>query len=326
MRVQTTILGAARPSGVLPTDSWDLGGEHPSVVMQDVASRPRHYGHMIVFANEKGGVGKSTLAFHTAIALADAGKKVACIDLDYAQATLSRVLNNREATCRLLKTWLPTPRHVALSHPSGAYLRQEIARIGSDCDYIVLDVAGSDTPIGRRAIAMADTLITPVNCSFADLDLLGQFDAHNLRLIRLGHFTRLVQALGAARRALHIPAPDWLVLPNRRRGGGSNNEALAEKALASLSAKAGFRLGQGLGDRVAYRELFLFGLTHIDLKRIPKLAKVKAFARQEIEQLLADLRLPQADPCQPSLFPLNDNAETVAAIDDPLSELLARPA
>lgn len=265
---------------------------------------------MIVFANKKGGVGKSTLAFHTAIALADAGKKVACFDLDFTQATLSRILTNREATCRLLKTWLPMPRHVALSYQSGAYLRQEIARIASDCDYIVIDVAGSDTPIARRAIAMADTLVTPVNCSFADLDLLGQFDAHNHRLTRLGHFSRLVRALGEAREELGIPAPDWVVMPNRFRHGGSNNEALARDVMAKLAKKAGFRLGQGLGDRVAYRELFLYGLTHVDLKRIPRLAKVKAFARKEIEQLLVDLRLPDGDEGQPMLFPLNDNAQT----------------
>ncbi len=286
-----------------------MGGEHPSVVLRDVASRPRHHGHTIVFANAKGGVGKSTLAFHAAVALADAGKKVACIDLDYTQATLSRALTNRDATCRLLKTWLPTPRHVALSHPSGGYLHQEIARIASDCDYIVLDVAGNDSPIARRAIAMADTLVTPVNCSFADLDLIGQFDGHNLRLIRLGHFARLVRALREARRNIRMADLDWLVLPNRYRRAGSNNEALARDALSSLAEPAGFRLGEGLGDRVAYRELFLFGLTHIDLKRIPKLARVKAFARREIEQLLADLRLPLDGDDQASLFELDREVE-----------------
>jgi chromosome partitioning protein len=321
MGIQAKILGGKKPEIGLAADGWDLGGEHPSVVLHDIASRPRQNGHLIVFANEKGGVGKSTLAFHAAIALSDAGNKVACIDLDYAQATLSRALTNREATCRLLKTWLPTPRHVALTHPSGGYLWQEIARIGSDCDYVVLDVAGSDSPIARRAIAMADTLVTPVNCSFADLDLLGQFDAHSLRLIRLGHFTRLVQALGEARKALRMPAPDWVVMPNRYRRAGSNNEALAKDALCGLADIAGFRLGHGLGERVAFRELFLFGLTHIDLKRIPKLARVKAFARREIEQLLIDLRLPQDDGCQPSLFPLNDNPEVAAG-----GEVIALPA
>ncbi len=308
MGIEQRILGKTKVAATARAPSWDLGGEHPSVVVRDIASRPRSAGHLIVFANEKGGVGKSTLAFHTAVALADAGRKVACIDLDYAQATLSRALTNREATCRLLKTWLPMPRHTALAQPSGAYLSQEIARIGSDCDFILIDAAGSDSPIARRAIAMADTLVTPVSCSFADLDVLGQFDAHSQKLTRLGHFTRLVHALNEARQDLRLPAPDWIVMPNRARHSGSHNESAARAALRRLAKRAGFRLGEGLGDRVAYRELFLFGLTHTDLRRIPKLARVKAFARREIDQLLADLRLP-LDYCdQPSLFPLNDNA------------------
>jgi len=307
MGIEQRILGNSKPAASVREPSWDLGGEHPSVVVRDVASRPRANGHLIVFANEKGGVGKSTLAFHTAIALADAGKKVACIDLDYAQATLSRALTNREATCRLLKTWLPMPHHTALAQQSGAYLSQEIARIGSDCEFILIDVAGSDSPIARRAIAMADTLVTPVSCSFADLDVLGQFAAHSQRLTRLGHFTRLVHALNGARLDLHLPAPDWIVLPNRNRPASSHNEIFARQALVRLAKKAGFRLGEGLGDRVAYRELFLFGLTHIDLKRIHNLAKVKVYARREIEQLLADLRLPLESADEPRLFPLNDN-------------------
>ena len=281
---------------------WDLGGEHPGVVVHEVTSRPRPSGHVIVFANEKGGVGKSTLAFHTAIALADAGKKVAVIDLDHGQATLSGALTNREATCRLLKVGLPTPRYVAFSQSSAALLSQEIARIGSDCSYVLIDVAGGDSPIARRAIAMADTLVTPVSNSFADIDLLGQFDAITMRLKRLGRFSRLVAGLRQARTDRRMPDLDWIVVPNRSRRTGSNNEVMIAKALQKLSLKAGFRFAQGLGERVAYRELFLYGLTHLDLKRIPNLGRVKTNARDEIAQLIVDLHLPADDHDQPELF------------------------
>jgi chromosome partitioning protein len=298
---------AGMGKGVAPlTDfalkDWDVGGEHPCVVVHDVTSRPRPHGHVIVFANEKGGVGKSTLAFHTALALCDAGKKVAVIDLDAGQATLSGALTNREATCRLLKIGLPTPRFVALSQPSGASLSQEIARIGSDCQFILIDVAGSDSPIGRRAIAMADTLVTPVNNSFADIALLGHFDAISMKLKRLGRFARLVNGIAEARADRRMPTADWIVLPNRIRRCGSSNESSINLALVKLAKRAGFRLGQGFGDRVAYRELFLFGLTHLDLKRIPNLGRVKASAKLEIEQLLSDLRLPEDDDQQPDMF------------------------
>jgi chromosome partitioning protein len=294
--------GRSVPISQFAAKDWDLGGEHPGVVLRDVASRPRPNGHVIVFANEKGGVGKSTIAFHTAIALCDAGRKVAVIDLDHGQATLSGALTNREATCRLLKVGLPSPRHVAFSQTSAAVLSQEIARIGSDCTYVLIDVAGGDSPIARRAIAMADTLVTPVSSSFADIDLLGQFDAINMRLKRLGRFSRLVEGLRQARQSLRLPDIDWLVVPNRSRRSGSNNEAIIDGALCQLSAEAGFRIAQGLGERVAYRELFLYGLTHFDLKRIPNLGRVKANARDEISQLIADLQLPADDDEQADLF------------------------
>ncbi len=277
----------------------DIGGEHPDVVVHDIASRPRPQGHVIVFANEKGGVGKSTLAFHTAIALANSGLKVAVIDLDTNQATVSRTLGNRDASMRLLKVDLPCPKFVTLTQHSGAYLSQEIARIGSHCSHVIIDVAGGDSPIARRAIAMADTLVTPINSSFADLDLLGQFDPTAMVLRRLGHFALVVNALRDAREARGLAPFDWVVMPNRTRRTGSNNDVRLAEALQYLSGKLGFRLGQGLGERVAYRELFLFGLTHLDLKLIPKLARIKANAREEIEQLISDLRVPSNSAREP---------------------------
>jgi chromosome partitioning protein len=67
-------------------------GEHPRVVLADVANRPRGTAKVITVANEKGGVGKSTLAFHLAVALADIGHKVLAVDLDRRQQSLSRAL------------------------------------------------------------------------------------------------------------------------------------------------------------------------------------------------------------------------------------------
>ncbi len=277
-------------------------GEHPDVVLRDVASRRRANGHVLVFANEKGGVGKSTLAFHTAVALCDAGHKVAVIDLDGRQQTLARALGNRDAISKRLKLELPCPRFVTLAQQSGAFLHQEIARIGWDCRYVLIDVAGNDSPVARRAIAMADTLITPINNSFADLDLLGQFDAVTMRLKGLGHFARMLSGLREARQKRGMAQADWIVMHNRLRRSGSNNESRFDVALHQLARKAGFRIGNGLGERVAYRELFLFGLTHLDLKHIPELAKTKPAAKQEIERLIADLHLPAIPHEEPDLF------------------------
>jgi Mrp family chromosome partitioning ATPase len=67
-------------------------------------------GHLIVFANEKGGSGKSTSAVHVAVALATAGRSVAAIDLDTRQRTFGRYLENRAATIRRTGVELPMPK------------------------------------------------------------------------------------------------------------------------------------------------------------------------------------------------------------------------
>ena len=261
-------------------------------MVNDIASRPRPNGHVIVVANEKGGVGKSTLAFHTSIGLADSGHSVAVIDLDHRQQSLARALAFREATARRLDIALPCPTHTVFHQRNGALLCQEIARIGWSADYIVIDVAGHDSPTARRAIAMADTLITPINSSFVDLDLLGRFNPTTMEYLAPGYFAGLVTELRVERERRGLGAPDWVVMQNRsRRGNKSHNQTRIDEALRHLGPKLGFRLGTGLAERVAYRELFLLGLTHLDIRRIPGLSTMRAHARDEILGLMADLRL-----------------------------------
>jgi chromosome partitioning protein len=270
----------------------DLGDASLLVLSREMKARPQSRGHVIVYANEKGGVGKSTFAFHSCIALANAGYKVAAIDLDSRQQTLSRALENREGTGRRLKIELPRPKHVTLGHQTGASLAQEIARIGWDADYIIIDAPGHDSPVARLAIAMADTLVTPVNGSFVDIDLLGQFDPITMKLKRFGNFSRLVQELREVRDYQQKPPVDWVVVQNRQRRLGTNNQSRITEALTELAPKAGFRLAQGLGERVAYRELFLLGMTVFDLKYIPDFARAQPEAKAEIQQMITDLKLP----------------------------------
>ncbi len=282
-----------------------VDGEHPSVTLQNVCSRPRPTGHVIVFANEKGGVGKSTLAFHASVALCGAGAKVAVIDLDRRQQSLGRALENRETTARCLQVDLPSPQHLILQQQNGAQLSQEVARIGWECDFVVIDVAGHDSAVARYAIAMADTLVTPVNSSFVDLDLLGKFDPVTGRLKETGHFARLVDDLRNERLRLGMIPPDWIVMKNRVRTAEKRQQIRIDAALRHLAPKAGFRISQGLSERVVYRELFPFGLTHLDLKRIPGLAKMQARTEEEVSRLIADLALPStsADPANVKATP-----------------------
>ena len=272
-----------------------VDGEHPRVVVADIAARPRTNARIITVANEKGGVGKSTVAFHLAVALADCGHKVLAIDLDRRQQSLSRALIGRGGTAKRLGLRLPMPRHLLLQQPSGAQLCQEIARAGWDCDYVVIDAAGHDSPIARRAIALAELLISPVNSSFVDLDLLGCFHPVSGKLLGPGCFAAMVSELRAARSDAGLPALDWLVLQNRKRRDSSHNQNKVDNALRRLAPRLDFRLGAGLSERVAYRELFALGLTHLDLRRIPDLARSKPVALGELEALLDDCEFEPAD-------------------------------
>lgn len=266
-------------------------GEHPAVVMRDIATRPKPPSHIITFANEKGGVGKSTLAFHCAVSLAYSGQSVAVIDLDRRQQTLGTALTGRLGTARNLQIELPQPVHSVLSRQSGAMLYQEIARIGSDADFVIIDAAGHDSATMRRAIAMADTLVTPINCSLVDLDMLGRLDPVTMRLRAPGQFAGMVEQLRAERAAFGMGPSRWVVVRNRMRTSEKRQRSMIGQALDDLSARFDFEIAEGLRERVAYRELFLFGLTYLDLAHIPGLGAKEPHAQHELEQLLLDLSL-----------------------------------
>ena len=280
--------------------------EVAKVVVGDIAARPRLPGHVITFANEKGGVGKSTLSFHCAIALASRGQRVVAIDLDPRQRTLHRVLRYREGTSRSLGVPLPSPAFATLERPCAAQLWQEIARLDAAADFVIIDAAGSDSPIFRRAVAAADTLVTPVNASFVDLDLLGRLSPVTKNLNEAGSFARLVTDIRAERRAAGLGWTDWLVLKNRVRHSERKQGERIDEALHRLAIANDFRVGHGLSERVAFRELFQFGLTHLDLKHIPGLSRLKARAAAEIDGLVQDLSLTLSDRLRP--LPKRPNA------------------
>lgn len=278
----------------LPRDAI-RDGELADVIVADVAQRTRPPCRVIVVANEKGGVGKSTIAFHLAVAMADAGLAVVALDLDRRQQTLATVLRHREGTARRLGIALPLPRSVVLNVQSGAVLCQEINRVGWSSDVVVIDVAGFDSPIARRAIAIADTLVTPVNSSFVDLDLLGKFDPLSHTLLAEGCFSMAVNEIRQARMRIGLSDLDWVVVQNRVRRNPSQNQDRIEQALTALAPRLGFRLSEGLTERVAYRELFLLGLSHLDLRRLPDMSRARPEANREILALLADLAVGRCD-------------------------------
>jgi chromosome partitioning protein len=255
---------------------------------------------VIVVANEKGGSGKSTVAIHVAIALMRAGLSVASIDLDSRQRTFTHYIDNRLAWCRQRGCELPTPTHICfdeaeLDGEGGAAetLLRTIASLSESHGCIVIDTPGHNSDIGRIAHGLADTLITPLNDSFVDLDTLGSVDPESFRVAGISHYALIVEEARRARRDAGSPDIDWVVLRNRLSNLNSRNKRFVGEALDELAQQLGFRCVEGLAERVIFREFYPRGLTAIDdlnegtLGTRPTLSH--ASAQLEVQGLLAAL-------------------------------------
>jgi chromosome partitioning protein len=248
--------------------------------------------HLIVFANEKGGSGKSTTAVHVAVALAAAGRRVAAIDLDTRQRTLGRYMENRAATSRRQLIELPAPVVETFDPDDGVPITERIAALSAEADVVVIDTPGRDDPHARAAMERADTLVTPVNDSFIDLDLIGQVDAETYKVRRPSFYAELVWEARKVRAKSDGGTVDWVVLRNRLQHVEARNMRRVAAALGELSKRVGFRVIPGLSERVVYRELFPKGLTLLDLSAIGEPGIAHVAARQELREMVAGLSLP----------------------------------
>ncbi len=252
--------------------------------------------HFIVFANEKGGTGKSTTAVHTAIALAATGSRVAALDLDIRQRTMTRYLENRDATMRRLDTELPRASYKVLDE--GESLDKAIAAIAGDVDVFVIDTPGRDDPVARDAILKADTLVTPMNDSFVDLDLIGQVHPENFKVTKPSFYAELIWNSRTQRAKTTGKSVDWVVLRNRLQHIDSHNLRRVGAALDELARRVGFRVIPGLGERVIYRELFPKGLTLLDFEHLGEVGIGHITARQELREMVSGLGVPGVEPEQ----------------------------
>jgi chromosome partitioning protein len=261
---------------------------------------------IIVFGNEKGGSGKSTTAMHVIVGLMRLGCKVGSLDLDSRQWTLTRYLSNRAQTVKREKLSLPMPQHVFLSRSDRpvrdeaeaedkARLEAVLAKLGAQVDYIVIDCPGTDTYLGRLATSFADKLVTPVNDSFIDLDLLANVDGRSIAVQRPSVYAEMVWEQRKVRAKRDGGTIDWVVLRNRLSSINARNKIDMGNVLEELSKRVGFRIAPGFAERVIFRELFLRGLTMLDTVEIgesgkPRLSHIAA--RQEVRGLINALQLP----------------------------------
>jgi chromosome partitioning protein len=251
--------------------------------------------HFIVFANEKGGTGKSTTAVHAAVALAAAGRKVAALDLDTRQRTLGRYLDNRMATIRRMEIELPMPAHETFDPDKDDNLDGQLDRLAEDMDIVVVDTPGRDDPHARHVMLRADTLVTPINDSFVDLDLIGQVDPETYKIRRPSFYAELVWNSRTQRAKTTGASVDWVLLRNRLQHIEAKNMKRVGQALEELSRRVGFRVIPGLGERVIYRELFPKGLTLLDLKELGNVGLSHIAARQELREMIAGFGIPDGN-------------------------------
>lgn len=267
---------------------------------------------VVVVGNEKGGAGKSTIAIHLTTALAWQDAKVAVIDLDLRQQSLGRFLASRRTWLAASDADAPMPLEFRLADKPAKFAEAStdagvarfaeiLAEARAAANYVVIDTPGGDTPLSRAAHAAADLIVTPMNDSFVDFDLLGEVDPVTLELGKPSIYAETVWEARKAHAMAGGRPIDWVVLRNRLAVTEARNRRRLDERIEALSRRVGFRTGPGLRDRVIYRELFPFGLTVADLG--PKIRPVSVSlahvaARQELRSLMQALNLGQ-DAAQP---------------------------
>jgi chromosome partitioning protein len=257
---------------------------------------------IIVVGNEKGGSGKSTLAIHIAVALMKSGESVATLDLDSRQQSFTRYIENRRGWAERVGRDLGIPTHLCFDGnldsanaderaARSRELTEAIESLAQTCNTIVIDTPGQDNFLVRLVHTMADTLVTPLNDSFVDFDVLGSVDPTSFAVTGSSHYAQLVDEARAQRQLLNGAATDWIVLRNRLSTfGSSRNKRLVGEGLQELSQRLNFRYVDGLAERVIFREFYPRGLTAVDdldeitLGTRPTMSH--ATARLEMENLL----------------------------------------
>ncbi|WP_404421069.1 division plane positioning ATPase MipZ [Thalassospira australica] len=265
--------------------------------------------HVIVIGNEKGGSGKSTTAMHLIVSLMKMGFSVGSLDIDARQGTLTRYVENRISFNGQKKLKLPVPDHrpiyrSELDDGNAAKLDERdrftkaLGELVMSRNFVVMDCPGSDNYLSRLAHSCADTLVTPINDSYIDLDMLARIDPDSLDIKGPSIYAEMVWDARKRRAAVDGGTIDWIVMRNRLSHLDARNKRDIAEIVDKLAARIRFRVAPGFGERVIYRELFLKGLTLLDLREkgvgIP-LSMSHMAARQEVRALLEIIGFTPAD-------------------------------
>ena len=273
--------------------------------MASVSAQSRPY--VIVLGNEKGGSGKSTSPIHIIVALLREGYRVGAMDLDARQGTLAGTLAARKHFVESKGIDLPLPEFRSV-HRSSLDNRVEAeaeererfdAAAGefSGMDMVVIDCPGADTYLSRYGHSHADTLITPINDSFVDFSMLAKVDPDNHDIVNPSIYSEMVWEARKNRFSRDRGKIDWIVMRNRLAASEARNKRDVGATLELLAKRIGFRTLKGFGERVIFRELYLQGLTLMDVREANigiAMGLSHIAARTEVRALVSAIKLPPA--------------------------------
>lgn len=261
--------------------------------------------HIIVVGNEKGGAGKSTVSMHIATALVRMGHRVGVLDLDLRQKSFGRYVENRLQFMQREGLQLPSPQYRELPNirpdslgpGENVYdqrLSLAVTGLEREVDFILIDCPGSHTRLSQVAHSLADTLVTPLNDSFVDFDLLARIDVGANKILGPSVYSEMVWNARQLRAQAGLEPIDWVVVRNRVGAQQMHNKKKMQEAVNALAKRIGFRVAPGFSERVIFRELFPRGLTLLDLRDIgiQNLNLSNVAARQELRELVKELKLP----------------------------------
>lgn len=293
-------------------------GKQPTMEVKDKPALPPKMAHIIVLGNEKGGSGKTTTCMHLIISLLRLGYKVGSMDIDSRQRSLSRYLENRKATMDRDAIQLPMPNHVVVQKSPLPVQRESeqdeaerflkaLFKLQAHHDFVIIDSPGNDTFLSRLAHSFSDTIITPINDSFVDLDVLANVDGATGKIVKPSIYAEMVWEQKLKRAKRDTNAIDWIVMRNRLSNLNAKNKQLMMGVVNELAGRIGFRVAPGFSERVIFRELFLQGLTVLDIMETGGVISMSHIAaRQEVRDLLRVLNISQ----------LNDKLTQVESVEN----------
>lgn len=261
---------------------------------------------IIVLGNEKGGAGKTTFSMHLIVGLIDRGYKIASIDTDSRQKSLTSYVENRKKynqNNQDKRVGMPLHFHMQEStkklimekeKEEHDLFNQVLEQAKNHADIVVIDTPGSHTNLSRIAHSYADKVITPINDSFIDLDVMAKIDGDKLDMDRPSIYSDMLWEQKMQRAARDQGSIEWIVVRNRLSNLDAVNKRNINDALQKMSKRMGFTLAPGLSERVIFRELFPYGLTLLDLHNAnfhKSFSLSHVAARQELRDFLNSLGL-----------------------------------